>query len=208
VGRSNLIKKGLIAGMAVLVLGGAAVGVAAAQAQPNTQTQTQGPRQKFLEALANRLHVTVDQLNQALAGARQDVGPAGRGPRPNGVTPNPNGNRGPRGFGIPGRGVPFGALLGKEADAVAALFKESTADLRAELPGNTLAELATNKHNLKPEDVVNTIVKVANEQLDQTAQTRKIAADRVSQLKQQINERAQQFVTTHRFPARGSGTRS
>jgi hypothetical protein len=208
VGRSDLIKKGLIAGVAVLVLGGAAVGVAAAQAQPNTQTQGQNPRQKFLEALANRLHVSVDQLNQALTGARQDVGLPQRGQRPNGAKPNPNAIPGPRGLGgFPGRGLPFGAFLGKEADAVAALFKESTTDLRNELPGNTLADLAA-KHTVKPDDVVSTIVKVANDQLDQAAQTRKISTDRVSQLKQQISERAQQFVTTHRFPARGSGTRS
>ena len=91
--------------------------------------------------------------------------------------------------------------------AVAALFKESPTDLGNELPGNTLADLAT-KHGVKSEDVVNTIVKVANDQLDQTAQSRNIATDRVSQIKQRISERAQQFVTTHRFPAHGSGTRS
>jgi hypothetical protein len=200
VGKSYLIKRGLIAGIAVLVLGGAAVGVVAAQAQPNTPTQTQGPRQKFLEALATRLHVSVDQLNQAITGARQDAGFPAR---------DPNAAPGRRGLGgdFPGRGAPFGGFFGKEADAVAALFKESTTDLRNELPGSTLADLAT-KHGVKSDDVVSTIVKVANDQLDQAAQTRNIAADRVSQLKQQISERAQQFVTTHRFPARGSGTRS
>jgi DNA-binding transcriptional regulator YdaS (Cro superfamily) len=197
VGKSQLIKKGLLAGAAVLVLGGAAVGVAAAQAQPNTQTQTQGPRQKFLEALASRLHVSVDQLNQAITGARQDAGLPAR---------DPNATPGRHGF-FPGRGAPFGAFLGKETDAVAALFKESTTDLRNELPGNTLADLAA-KHGVKSDDVVSTIVKVANDQLDQTAQSRNIAADRVSQIKQKTSERAQQFVTTHRFPARGSGTRS
>jgi DNA-binding transcriptional regulator YdaS (Cro superfamily) len=200
VGKSHLFKRGLIAGVAVLILGGAAVGVAAAQAQPSTPTQTQGPRQKFLEALASRLHVSVDQLNQAITGARQDAGLPAR---------DPNAAHGRHGVrpGFLGRGAPFGAFLGKEADAVAALFKESTTDLRSELPGNTLADLAT-KHGVKSEDVVNTIVKVANDQLNQTAQSRNITADRVSQIKQQISERAQQFVTTHRFPARGSGTRS
>jgi hypothetical protein len=194
VGKSNLIKRGLIAGLAVLVLGVAAAGVAAAQAQPTAQTQTQGPRQKFLEALASRLHVSVDQLNQAMTGARQDAGLPAR---------DPNAAPGRRGAG----GLPGGGLFGKEATAVAALFKESTTDLGNELPGNTLADLAT-KHGLKSDDVVTTIAKVANDQLDQRAQTRNIAADRVSQFKQQISERAQQFVTTHRFPARDSGTRS
>ena len=70
-----------------------------------------------------------------------------------------------------------------------------------------MADLAST-HGVPTQDVVNTIVKTANDQLDQVAQTRNIPADRVSQLKQQISERAQEFVTTHRFPARGSGTRS
>jgi hypothetical protein len=30
----------------------------------------------------------------------------------------------------------------------------------------------------------------------------------VAQIKQRISERVQAFVTTHRFPARGTGTRS
>ena len=94
-----------------------------------------------------------------------------------------------------------------EADAVAKLFNESTDALRQEVPGSTLAELAA-KHNVKVDDLVNTIVQTANQQIDQTAQSRNISADRVSQIKQQISERAQQFVSTHRFPARGSGTRS
>jgi ElaB/YqjD/DUF883 family membrane-anchored ribosome-binding protein len=194
----------LAAGGAVLVLATTAVTVVAAQAQPTpTQTQRQNARQKYEEALANRLHVTVDQLRQAIQGARQDVGlpePAarpGNGPGPGIV----------RGFGFPGRGFAFGAFLNKEADAVAALFGESTDDLKQELPGKTLAELAAS-HGKSTQDVVNTIVKTANDQLDQVAQTRNIPADRVSQIKQQISERTQQFVTTHRFPARGSGLRS
>jgi hypothetical protein len=189
------LKRGLIAGAAVLVLGGAAVGVTAAQAQPApTATPSANPRQKFEEALANRLHVTVDQLRQAIQGARQDAGlPA----------PGANG-RGPRGFAPP-RGA-F-AFFGAEAQAVADLFKESTADLRAELPGNTLEDLAK-KHGVSTTDLVTTIVQTADQHIDQIAKDRNLSADRASQLKQQISERAQQFVTTHRFPARGSGIRS
>lgn len=192
---STPFKRVLVAGSAVLVLGGAAVGVAAAQAQPApAQTQqTDNPRHKFEEALATRLHISVDQLRQAIRGARQDAGlPSG-----------PEGHAGPRGFG--GRHG-FG-FLGAESQALATLFKETPDQLRAELPGNTLAEVAA-KHGVGTQDVVNTIVQTADQRIDQMAQRKNLSADQVSQFKQKIGERAQQFVTTHRFPAHGSGTRS
>ena len=190
---SNTIKKTLAASGAVLVLAGAAVGVAAAQAQP---TPTPGPRAQFDTALANRLHISVDQLRQAIQGARQDVAAS----QPAGTN-----GQGPRGFRGAGRGG-F-AFLNAEVQAVAGLFKETPQQLRAELPGNTLADLAT-KHGTTTDQVTATIVQTADQQIDQVASSRNLSADRVSQLKQQISERAQQFVTTHRFPARGSGTRS
>jgi hypothetical protein len=207
VGKSFFIKRALLAGVAVLVLGGAAAGIAAAQAQPSTPTQN--PRERYLDALANRLHVTTDQLKQALADARTDVGMPDRPQRPNpNGTPGPRGLRGfPGGPGFPGRGPALGAFLGKELEAVASLFKTTPAALRAELPGATLAELAT-KHGVGTQDVVTTIVKTANEHVDQAAQAGRIPADRVAQVKQRISERVQEFVTTHRFPARSTGIRS
>jgi hypothetical protein len=198
----------LIAGGAVVVLGVAAIGVSAVQAQttPATsspspasqqqQTQQQSLRDRYLAALANRLHISVDQLQQAISGARQDVGLPPAGQKPNG-----RGVPGARGFGG------FGGLLGKEADAVAALFHEDRTALQNELAGKTLAEVAS-AHNVSTDQVVNTIVTTANQQIDQQAQQRNIPADRVAQMKQRISERVQAFVTTHRFPARGTGTRS
>ena len=189
------MKKTLAASGAVLVLAGAAVGVAAAQAQP---TPTPGPRARFETALADRLHISVDQLRQAIRGARQDVA-AGQPAATNGQGPNG------QGFRRAGRGG-F-AFLNAEVRAVAGLFKETPQQLRAELPGTTLADLAA-KHGTTTDQVTATIVQTADQQIDQLASSRNLSADRVSQLKQQISERAQQFVTTHRFPARGSGTRS
>jgi hypothetical protein len=199
------LKRILVAGGAVAVLGVAAVGVSAVQAQtatptPNSQQQQrQDLRQKYLAALANRLHISVDQLQQAITGARQDVGLPPPGQRPN----KPNGPDGPRGFGERG----FGGFLNREASAVANLFHEDTNALKAELPGKTLAEVAQ-AHNVQVSDVVNTIVTTANQQIDQLAQQRNIPADRVTAMKQRISERVQAFVTTHRFPARSTGTRS
>jgi LysM repeat protein len=211
--KSSFIKKALVAAVAVVALAAGAVGIAAAQAQPapNGQAQTQSPRDAYLAALAKRLNVTVDQLKQAIQGARQDVGlPAPGTPRPNGGT-NPRVGRGGFGFpgrgGFPARGGAFGGGLRLEAAAIAKLFNESTDALTQELPGTTLAELAA-KHNVTADQVVSTIVQTADQQIDQAAQRRNISADQVSQIKQRISERAQQFVSTHRFPARGSGTRS
>jgi len=200
------LKRILIAGVAVAILGVSAVGVSIVQAQtapassPPTgqQQQAQNLRQKYLQALANRLHITVDQLQQAITGARQDAGLPAPGQRPNGQAP-----RGPRG----GIGFGFGGFLGKEVDAVATLFHEDTNALKAELPGKTLAEVAQ-AHNVQTTDLVNTIVTTANQQIDQLAQQRNIPTDRVAQMKQRISERVQAFVTTHRFPAQGTGSRS
>ncbi|MBV9171288.1 MAG: hypothetical protein JOZ81_14520 [Chloroflexi bacterium] len=193
------VRRLVVAGGAVVVLGVAAVGVSAVQAQtaPATSTsQAQAGRQKFLTALANRLHISVDQLQQAITGARQDAGLPAPGQRPNGTAPN-----GPRGAGG------FGGFFGKEADAVAALFHEDRTALMNEVSGKTLAEVAA-AHNVQTSDLINTIVTTANQQIDQMAQQRNISADRVAQMKQQVSGRVQAFVTTHRFPARATGSRS
>jgi hypothetical protein len=206
--QSRSIKKVIAAGGVLVVLGVAALGVTVVQAQstptPAPGTQQQSLRDRYAQALANRLHVTVDQLKQAMQDARQDVGLPAPGQRP-----GPGARPGGPGFGF-GRAPfarGFGAFLGKEADAVASLFGEDRAALIRELPGKTLEEVAKT-HNVPTQTVVDTITKTANDQIDQMAQNRNIPADRVNQLKQRMSERVQQFVTTHRFPARGSGVRS
>src|SRR4051812_4832704 len=88
---TNELKRVLAAlaiGGATLVLGGAAAGTAAAQqavaAAPTETTRPAGPagagagmeasREKFLAAVASKLNVTPDQLKQAMADARQELG--------------------------------------------------------------------------------------------------------------------------------------
>jgi hypothetical protein len=203
------MKKLLAVGGVVAVLGAAAVGVSLVQAQ-STPTPTPSTQQNrataYLEALAKRLNVSVDQLRQAMTDARKDVGL----PDPAARRPGDGNGRGPGRPGGPGfafgRG-PLGGFLGHEADAVAGVLKISREQLLQELPGKTLAEVAS-AHNVSTQDVVNTIVSTANQRIDQMAQARNLPAERVSQLKQEVSERIQQFVTTHRFPARGSGIRS
>ena len=58
---SRSIRRGLVAGCAVAVLGGAAVGIAAAQTQPTTTPsgqQAPSGYQKFVDALAKRLNIS------------------------------------------------------------------------------------------------------------------------------------------------------
>jgi len=205
--QSRSVKKLIVAGGALVVLGVAAVSVTVVQAQatPTPNTQQQNFRERYEQALSSRLKVTVDQLRQAMQDARKDVGLPDPGTRPApGFRPGPGGRPG---FGRVPFERGFGGFLGKEADAVAGLFKEDRAALLNELNGKTLAEVAA-AHQVQTQTVVDTIVKTANDQIDQMAQARNVSADRVTQLKQRISERVQEFVTTHRFPARGSGVRS
>jgi hypothetical protein len=208
--QSNSLKTSLrpllAAGGVLLVVGIAAVGVSVAQAQstPTPNTQQQNLRDRYTQALANRLHVSVDQLKQAVQDARKDVGLPDAAARP--ARPGP----GPRpGVGRPPfeRGVGFRGLLGQQVDALVTLLKTDRATLLAEVPGKTLAEVAQN-HGVTTQAVVDTITKTANDQIDRLAQARNLPADRVTQLKQRTSERVQEFVTTHRFPARGTGVRS
>ena len=64
-----------VAGAVVLVLGGAAVGIAAAQAQPATTPtgQQQSAYQRFVDALAKRLNIPTQNLQTAISQARPSV---------------------------------------------------------------------------------------------------------------------------------------
>src|SRR5262249_51300706 len=111
-----------VAGIAVLILGGAAVGIAAAQAAPPaTPTAQQNGYQKFISALAQKLGISVQTLESDISQARQDAGlPAGNG------FPGGPGRGGPRGFG-------FGADLNAAATAIGITPEQ----LRTELPGKS-----------------------------------------------------------------------
>src|SRR5688572_24304592 len=114
--RISTLKRALAGGGAVLVLSAAASGVAWAQTPTSTRTPTPqttpttpppqgtpGPRdggqrmQQFWEAVARRLGVTPDRLQQAISEARTELGlPAQGGPG------GPGGPGRPGGRGFPG----------------------------------------------------------------------------------------------------------
>src|SRR5438270_106468 len=117
----------VVAGVAVLVLAGSAVCIAAAQNQP-TPTPSAGYT-AFLDALAKRLNTSTSALQTAISQARTDAGmPAGNG------FPGGQGGR-----GGPGRGGPRGGLFG-DLNAAAQAIGISADQLRTELPGKSLAQ--------------------------------------------------------------------
>jgi hypothetical protein len=182
---------------ATVILVGAAVGVAAAQQSPapspspSTTTQQQRPGfDAFLDALAKRLNISRDQLNQAISGARTDVGaPAnggfpGRGP----------GGPGPRGFAF-GRGMELNTLsqaLGITPD-----------QLRSELPGKSLTQLAQ-QHGKSASDVSNALKNAEHARIDQAVSNGRLSADQANTIKQRSDQRIDQLMN-RTFPQPGQG---
>jgi hypothetical protein len=181
----NSARRMLLAGATVLVLAGSAVGIAAAQVTPSpspgtgAQQQQRPNYQQFLDALAKRLNTTTANLQTAIGQARSDVGLPANGPAPFG----PGGGRGERG----GRG--FGADLNTAAQAIGI-----TADqLRQELPGKSLAQVAQ-AHGKSATDVATALKNAAHLRIDQEVSSGHIQAADAAQRKTQIDQRIDQLV--------------
>ncbi|HYY88391.1 MAG TPA: hypothetical protein VFA49_06335 [Chloroflexota bacterium] len=177
---------------ATLILSAAAVGVAGAQqtatptgTSPGQTTQPARPGyQQFIDALARRLGVTSDRLNQAISDARTDVGlPADRGGF--GFPGGPGGRRGPGGPGPRG----FGAEFSVAAQAIGI----TTDQLRQELPGKSLAQVAQS-HSKDPADVATALKNAANQRIDQAVAGGRLTTDRANQLKQDLAQRIDQRI--------------
>lgn len=183
---SSSFRRVAVAGVAVLVLGGAAVGIAAAQAQPpTTPTAQQTAYDKFITALAQRLNISPQTLQDDISKARQDAGlPAGQG--------FPGGARGPRGFG---------ARL--ELSTAATVIGLTPQELRTELQTKSLADVAT-AHGKQPADVAKALKDTAYARIDQSAAARGLTADQVNAMKTQIDQRIDQLMTQVR-PQGGPG---
>ena len=168
----------MIAAGAVLVLGGSAVGIAAAQTAPAATPGAQNSGyQKFIDALAQKLGVSSQTLQQDIAQVRQDQGlPA------NGGFPRGGGPGGPRGgFG------PFNAQV------VAQTLGITTQQLRTELAGKSLAQVAQS-HGKTGADVATALKNDANQRIDQAVTSGKLTADQGNQRKTAIDNRIDQLV--------------
>jgi ElaB/YqjD/DUF883 family membrane-anchored ribosome-binding protein len=174
------IRRAAVAGAAVLVLGGAVVGIAAAQAQPaTTPSGQQSGYQRFIDALAKRLNITSQNLETAITEARSDAGlPAGG-----------QGFRG--GFGHGGRGPRGG--FGLELGAAATAIGITPEQLRSELPGKSLAQVAQ-AHGKTGSDVATALKNAANQRIDQAVSAGRLTADQANTRKQDAAQRIDQLV--------------
>ena len=179
---SRSIRRGLVAACAVAVLGGAAVGIAAAQAQPTpTPSGQQAGYQKFIDALAKRLNITSANLETAIGQARTDAGlPAGG--------PGFPGGRGPRGGAGPGRGG-----FGVDFNAAATAIGIPPPQLRTELQGKSLAQVAT-AHGKTAGDVSTALKNAAHTRIDAAVTAGKLTADQATTQKTQADSRIDQMV--------------
>jgi transposase-like protein len=183
-------------GATTLVLGGAVAHVVDAQqtpaASPPVTAQATAPpapgagaqdrHEQFLAAVAGKLNVSPDQLRQGIQQARQELGlpqrPGGPGGGPAGA---PSGG--------PGHGR-FGMGLGAAAQAM----NLSVDQLRQELPGKSLADVAR-AHNVDPATVANALKADATAHIDQAVSAGRIPAYRAAQLKQDISARIDQLMS-------------
>jgi hypothetical protein len=191
--RTLSYKRTVVASLAALTMVAAAIGVVDAQAPaaspspsipapagPNTQQPAAKPGQpggdhqarheQFLNALATKLNVTPERLKQAMEETRTELGLPEGGPK---------------------RG---GGRLGPGLDAAAQAIGISVDQLRQELPGKSLTDVAQ-AHNVSPTTVATALKTAANSHIDQAAAAGRIPSDQVAQAKQQAAERIDQMMT-------------
>ena len=183
---SRSIRRVAVAGAAVLVLGGAAVGIAAAQAQPTTTPsgqQTQSGYQRFVDALAKRLNISTQNLDSAITQARSDAGLPAQGQGfPGG------GGRGERGKGFGGAGT-----LREGLDAAATAIGITSDQLRTEVQGKSLAQVAQ-AHGKTAADVSTALKNAAHQRIDQAVTSGRLTADQANTQKTQADQRIDQLV--------------
>jgi hypothetical protein len=179
---SQPFRRGLAAGAAVLVLSGAAVGIASAQAQPAAPTRQAAPPagyQAFIDALAKRLNTTSANVQTAITQARADAGlPAGGG---FGGGP---GRGGPRGPGGPGG----------DLNAAATALNITPQQLRTELQGKSLADVAK-AHGKTEADMVTALQTAAHARIDAAVTAGRVTAADAATQKTQVDARIAQMVS-------------
>jgi ElaB/YqjD/DUF883 family membrane-anchored ribosome-binding protein len=173
---SPLFRRGFLAVGAALILGTAAIGIAAAQAQPATPTGQQQPSayQNFVDALAKRLNISSANLETAISQARTDAGlPAGKG--------------------FAGRGGEGHSGFRVGLDAAATAIGITPDQLRTELPGKSLAQVAQ-AHGKTGADVAAALKTAAHQRIDQAVTANRLTQDQANTQKTQMDQRIDQLV--------------
>jgi hypothetical protein len=187
-----MVSDGLKRAIAALALGGATVALGGAAAntvwaqQTPTTTPTPGTRlapsgtqgadrqakhQQLLAALAAKLNVTPERLQQAMEQTRQELGIPERGP-------GGHGGFGHRGFGI-------------GLDVAARAIGIDVNQLRQELLGKSLADVAR-AHNVNPSTVASALKTEATTRIDQAVTAGRLTAEQATQMKQNLDQRIDQ----------------
>jgi hypothetical protein len=191
---SLTLKRVMAAGVAAIVVGAAGFGYVNAQGGGSEGNQPGGGHrqgisregmqqrhEQYLNTLAGKLGVTVEKLKQAITDTHNELG-------------------GPRGPGGPGGG-PRGGGMG--LDAAAQAMNITFDQLRQELAGKTLAEVAA-AHNVDASAVANALKAAATGRIDQAVAANRMTADQANQAKQNLDQRINDLMS-RTFPAAGQG---
>jgi hypothetical protein len=180
---SPTTRRSLLVSGAAIILSVAAIGVAGAQqtpapgpSAPGQTTPARSGHTAFLEALARRLGITTDRLQQAITESRNEVGLPNREEKP--------------GFGRFGHRFGRGGL---DASVAAQAIGITVDQLRQELPGKSLAQVAE-AHGKNPADVATALKDAVNQHIDQAVAAGRLTADQSAQLKQQKAQRIDQIM--------------
>lgn len=209
---SLAVKRSVLATGAALTLLGGIAGVAGAQQPTPTatpratppaqgtpgagQAQAQQRLDQYLTTLAGKLGVSVDSLRQAMTETRTQLGLPDRGHGHFGGRGGPGGPGGPGRDGVPGmRGLGAGLTVAAQAINI------TVDQLRQELPGKSLADVAR-AHNVDPARVTTALKNDANTRIDQAVTAGRFTAEQATQAKQRSSEMVDQLMT-RQTPAAG-----
>jgi hypothetical protein len=180
-----LTKRNLFASAATVVIaGGGAVAyetsTASAQAAP-TPTPRAG-RDDFLKALAAKLGVSTDRLQSSIESVRKDLG----------LPAHAKGG--------------FGMMRGRGGmDQLARILGITTDQLRRELPGKSITDLAK-AYNVDIAKVKADLIVAATTRIDQAVTAGKLTTDRAQTMKANLATRIDTMVTrTMPTPGQGMG---
>jgi len=186
------LKIAVLATAGALIVGAVAIGTALAQQPPPPPGQAQsaqGPR-ALLERVAAKLGIAPDRLEQAFREARQEL-QTERGPGPGGPRPG-----GPRGE-VRER---FRGMMHQALEIVANELHMTPEQLRAELPGNSLAAVSRN-HGVDPQQVAIALTNAANQHIDAAVGQGRLTAEQATRMKQRVAEMIQRMMD-RQLPAR------
>jgi hypothetical protein len=176
------MKRTIVAAVAALALGVAALGVVGAQQGQSKPTpsrsgngQWEQRHQQYVEAVAKRLNLDADRVKKAMEEARQEVGWG-----------KPGGHRGGHGHGI--RGLEIAARV----------LNMDVNDLRQQLTTRSLADIAGPRR----EAVANALKDEANKRIDEAVRANRLTADKAREMKQRLDQRIDEMMTKT-WPARG-----